>query len=139
MWNKTTRIATFALVIFAVTAFGATGSATAGDAARNTIASQYAGSTIGTTIAHPAVGSRLVDVWVDRLGLAVESKVGLTGLSPAVSKELELDQWLLENDPDVHKIEWEFRISKQTGQGGPSQKLANALDEAGVQWSEILE
>ena len=76
-----------------------------------------------------STGSRYIDNLVD--GLAMESKVGRTSLSPRVQSQIAKDFELM-NTPGsgVTEVQWHFFPSK-TGLG-PTRPLQKALQDAGI-------
>jgi hypothetical protein len=72
-------------------------------------------------------GFRRLDVLTSE-GLAIESKVGRTSLSPEVQRQVLKDVQLL-NDPlsGVRSLTWEFSRSPVTGKVGPTAPLENFL------------
>ena len=106
---------------------------TAGNAARDAIASRYPGSLVEQTL-HTALGDRRIDILVDS-ARAIESKVGRTSATERVLSEIAKDKWLLKNDPKITGIEWQFSRSEVTGEIGPTAAVAAALEEAGIEWT----
>jgi hypothetical protein len=102
-----------------------------GDAASDNIAARYPGSRREVSLP-AASGPRRIDVLTED-GLAIESKVGLTGLSKPVRQEIARDVELL-SDPssEVSDLLWVFEKSPFTGLGGPTGPLRRALDAAKI-------
>ncbi len=107
----------------------------AGDAARDAIAAENPGSRIETTFSIPNLGVRRVDVLTPG-GVAIESKVGYTGLTSVTRAQISKDLAILQREPSVTNVQWVFTRSDITGRSGPSPALQNALDDAGIMWSE---
>jgi hypothetical protein len=103
----------------------------AGDTASDRIASRFPGARREVTF-QTSEGPRRVDVLTDD-GLAIESKVGRTSNSSFVRAEVRKDAEVL-SDPDsgVDRIEWEFSRSEVTGKSGPTPRLREALERAGI-------
>jgi hypothetical protein len=92
------------------------------------------GSSFGD-IQHP-LGGRRVDI-LTHTGQAKESKVGRTSLTSDVRAQIAKDEWLLDNEPSINRVEWKFSRSSVTGQVGPTGPLAAALEKAGINWSLV--
>lgn len=84
-----------------------------------------------------ASGPRRLDVLTPQ-GLAIESKVGRTGLTARTRQEIARDVELL-NDPStpVSKLMWEFSRSGTTGRVGPSSNLAAELLRNNIPWTVL--
>jgi hypothetical protein len=65
-------------------------------------------------------------------GMAIESKVGRTSASKRILDEVEKDLWLWRNGSKVEGVEWWFRRSPKTGKIGPSSRLLERLESAGI-------
>ncbi len=104
----------------------------AGDAARDNIAKRYPGSKI-EQFRPTNDGARFFDVLTPD-GIAIESKVGRTGLT--TGKDGTLRQLLkykeLLDTGIVPEVRWEFSRSSTTGKIGPTPKLKAALEDAGI-------
>ncbi len=103
-----------------------------GDATRDNIAKRYPGSKI-EQFRSTSDGARFFDV-LTPAGLAIESKVGRTGLTTGKNgtlRQLLKDKELLD-DAIVPEIMWEFSRSPITGKIGPTPKLEAALKDAGI-------
>lgn len=74
-------------------------------------------------------GGRYVDQFAN--GIANESKVGYTSLTPSVQLQISKDVELLQTE-QVQGADWHFFQSPVTGLGGPSQPLMNALQQNGI-------
>jgi len=106
-----------------------------GDAAADAIAAQFPGAEREITL-QAASGRRRVDVLTPD-GLAIESKVGRTSLTPRVRQELSRDAELLrDKDTEAKSVRWEFSKSPTTGRIGPTGPLREALRKAGIPWEE---
>jgi RHS repeat-associated protein len=107
----------------------------AGNAVRDLIASLEAPALTEQTFTTVG-GVRRVDVL--KLGdelIAIESKVGRTGLGPRgsrVRQELARDWWLVRQG-QVDRVRWVFTPSEVTERGGPSQPLLDKLRELGFE------
>ena len=77
-------------------------------------------------------GGRYVDQFAD--GIAYESKVGYACLSQRLRTQILKDAWLLQNDPSVNGVVWEFFRSEITGQVGASQQLLEFLTQNGIEY-----
>ena len=70
-------------------------------------------------------------------GTAIESKVGYKSLGDSgVKEQIAKDQFLLQNSPRVNAVKWVFSQGKYSNYG-PSAPLAQALEDAGIEW-ELL-
>ncbi|MGH3349225.1 MAG: polymorphic toxin-type HINT domain-containing protein [Nocardioides sp.] len=97
-----------------------------GDAASDAIAARYPGSGREVTL-QAMSGTRRLDVLTPD-GLAIESKVGRTGLGSRERQEIARDVELLnDRNSPVQKLMWEFSTSPTTGRGGPTPKLIAEL------------
>jgi hypothetical protein len=106
----------------------------AGDAIRDVIAAREgAGAEIEQNL-RVTGGLRRVDVLVDKK-IAIESKVGRTGLTERTRQELARDVKLLRSG-QVEKVQWEFSKSNVTGKSGPTGPLRKKLNKFGI---EIVE
>ena len=76
-------------------------------------------------------GVRVIDQLVD--GVANESKVGYTCLTSQVRLQIAKDIELI-NTGAIDSSVWHFYPSPITGQVGPSSPLAQALDDAGIDY-----
>ena len=74
-------------------------------------------------------GGRYIDQLVGRV--AHESKVGYTTLTPSISLQIAKDAELIAAR-DIDAAIWHFFRSPQTGLGGPSAPLRQALQQAGI-------
>ena len=74
-------------------------------------------------------GARYVDQFAN--GIANESKVGYTSLTPNVQLQISKDVELIQTE-QIQGSTWHFFQSPTTGLGGPSQPLLNALQENGI-------
>jgi RHS repeat-associated protein len=74
-------------------------------------------------------GARYIDQLAN--GIANESKVGYTSLTPNVQLQIAKDVELLQTQ-QIQGSTWHFFTSPVTGIGGPSQPLLNALQQAGI-------
>jgi RHS repeat-associated protein len=104
----------------------------AGDAARDNIAKRYPGSKI-EQFRPTNDGARFFDVLTPD-GIAIESKVGRTGLTTGKDgtlRQLLKDKELLDTGI-VPEVRWEFSRSSTTGKIGPTPKLKAALEDAGI-------
>jgi len=102
-----------------------------GDATADAIASRYPlalREVPMTTVG----GVRRVDVLtLGERHLAIESKVGLTGLDSRIRQELARDWWLRRTGK-VDDVIWEFTPSPITGQGGATPALLDKLNKLGI-------
>jgi RHS repeat-associated protein len=106
----------------------------AGQNAEDAIAARYPGSQTHVTI-NTSAGNRIVDV-LTRDGTAIESKVGYRSLGDSgIKGQIAKDQ-LLMDDPRVNSVKWVFSPN-QYGKAGPSAPLAQALEDAGIEWEVI--
>lgn len=64
-------------------------------------------------------------------GVAIESKVGRTGLTKRVRQELARDVKALRSG-QVDKVQWEFSRSGVTGKIGPTGPLRKKLQKFGI-------
>jgi len=100
----------------------------AGDLVRDEIATREAPAKTEQTF-KTVGGVRRLDVL--KLGdktIAIESKVGLTGLRARERQELARDWWL-RRQGQVGDVRWEFSRSKVTGEVGPKPQLQEKLDK----------
>ena len=84
------------------------------------------------TMVNGQSGGRYVDQFAD--GIAYESKVGYTCLSQRLKTQILKDAWLLQNDPRVNGVVWEFFRSEITGKVGASQQLLEFLTDHGIEY-----
>lgn len=107
-----------------------------GDEASDRIAARYPGAQREVTL-QAASGPRRLDVLTEQ-GLAIESKVGRTGLTRRTRQELARDVELLNDSTSpVTSLMWEFSRSPITGRGGPSSRLASELLRNGIPWTVV--
>jgi hypothetical protein len=105
----------------------------AGDAARDEILAENHGAEKEQSF-NTALGVRRVDVLTTGR-VAIESKVGRTSLTPTVELQIAKDRLLVQSGK-VNSVEWAFTPSGVTGQVGPTGPLADALQKAGIGWTE---
>lgn len=74
-------------------------------------------------------GARYVDQLAN--GIANESKVGYTSLTPSVQLQIAKDVELIQTE-QIQGSTWHFFQSPVTGLGGPSKPLLNALQQNGI-------
>jgi len=106
----------------------------AGDAVRDAIAAREAPALTEQNL-RVTGGLRRIDVLKqgNRI-VAIESKVGRTGLGRSgsrVRQELARDVKLLRSG-EVDEVVWEFTRSEVTGKIGPTQPLLDALNKFGI-------
>ncbi len=76
-------------------------------------------------------GYRILDNYLPDCDKAIEVKTGYVGLGWDTRTEIEKDRWLIYSNL-VTGIEWWFVDSPNTGKGGPSSRLADALADARI-------
>nr|WP_198151688.1 spherulation-specific family 4 protein [Kibdelosporangium sp. MJ126-NF4]CEL18191.1 Phage-related protein, tail component [Kibdelosporangium sp. MJ126-NF4] len=103
-----------------------------GDAARHRLAKRYPGAIEEYDFATDQ-GVRRADLYVPSANQIVEAKVGRTGRSTDVRKQISKDKELLDKGK-VTKIVWIFCISPKTRKVGPSVPLQNELTKNGIGW-----
>ena len=99
----------------------------AGDAARDAIAARTGG--VIEQNFRVTGGLRRVDVLDGTI--AIESKVGRTGLTKRVRQELARDVKMLRSG-QVDRVQWEFSRSGVTGKSGPTGPLRQKLEKFGI-------
>ena len=67
--------------------------------------------------------------------LAIDSKLGRTGLTSAVRQEVARDVKMLRSG-QVDRVRWEFSRSPVTGQSGPTGSLRGKLQKLGFEIKE---
>ena len=102
-----------------------------GALARDAIAKQFPGSETEVMFRTGGI-TRFVDVLTQQ-GEAIESKVGYRTLDSDMRVQLAKDI-LLKQEKDITGVRWVF-IKNPLGAVGPSAPLAQALEDAGIQWS----
>ncbi|MCL2706550.1 MAG: RHS repeat-associated core domain-containing protein, partial [Dehalococcoidia bacterium] len=75
-------------------------------------------------------GNRIVDGWNKTTKTIHEVKYGYQSLSSAIQQQIVKDSYLLQSR-QVSEVVWHFHRSAQTGMGGGSQQLIEALIKAG--------
>jgi hypothetical protein len=104
-----------------------------GNKAADAIASRYSDARREVTKV-AASGIRRLDVFT-KFGKAIESKVGLTGLTKTTTRQMTRDlELLFDPNSDVRELEWRFSPSPVTGLKGPTPALREALDAIGIPW-----
>jgi hypothetical protein len=77
------------------------------------------------------MGNRVVDGFNRTTRTIHEVKYGQQSLTQAIQSQIAKDAWLLNNHHDITQVIWHFHRSAQTGLGGPSGPLLQALIDAG--------
>ena len=77
------------------------------------------------------LGKRIVDGWDRTRGVIHEVKYGYQSLTSRIQMQILKDRHLLENHREVNEVVWHFHRSMETGAGGASQPLIDALKRAG--------
>jgi len=79
----------------------------------------------------PGMSNRIVDGYNMMTKTIYEVKFGCASLSQFIKTEIERDSFLIQSGT-VDFSEWHFFISMNTGKGGPSAALMQALLDAGI-------
>lgn len=85
------------------------------------------------------LGRRFVDILTAQRQ-AVEVKTGLTDYTGRIKSQIAKDAWIVANKDRTEAtggVKWVFLVSGITGKKGPTERLKDELNKAGIPWEVI--